>query len=179
MLGRGQVQAPNHSRRTKHLHGFARTAGRTHHFPPAPLHSVPSSQAAIPLHCVPTVANCRDRQRQRCEGKARLRKGREAGFVCPVAPLPTSLPLRSSGAESDKWLSRWRDEAGKVGSAFSSPVFLPRVSFCRPHGVAGNTSPPARGFPLKTTPTGEGWRLRFFVTGDRPNTHSRAEKKRL
>jgi hypothetical protein len=23
----------------------------------------------------------------------------------------------------------------------------------------------------------EGWRLRFFVTGDRPNTHSRAEKK--
>ena len=66
MLGRGQVQAPNHSRRTKYRHGSARTVGRTHHFLPAPLHFTSTSQAAFPFHCVPSVANCRDRQRQRC-----------------------------------------------------------------------------------------------------------------
>ena len=38
---------------------------------------------------------------------------------------------------------------------------------------------PARSrFPLKPTPTGEGWRLRCFVKGDGQKTHSRAEKKR-
>jgi hypothetical protein len=40
VLGRGQVPAPNRSRRTKYRHGFARTAGQTHHFPPAPLHFI-------------------------------------------------------------------------------------------------------------------------------------------
>ncbi len=45
---------------------FRRTAGRTHQFASAPLHSVSFSQTSIPLHCVPTAANCRDRQRQRC-----------------------------------------------------------------------------------------------------------------
>jgi hypothetical protein len=32
--------------------------------------------------------------------------------------------------------------------------------------------------PLKTTPTEEGWRLGFFVKGDRPKTNSRAHKKK-
>lgn len=32
-------------------------------------------------------------------------------------------------------------------------------------------------FPLKTTPTGEGWGFRFLMKGDGQKTHSRAEKK--
>ena len=35
-------------------------------FVPAPFHSVSFSQTSIPLHFIPTVPNCRDRQRQRC-----------------------------------------------------------------------------------------------------------------
>jgi len=51
---------------------FRRTAGRTHHFPPAPLHCTSISAVAgaartyISVPFVPTAANCRDRQRQRC-----------------------------------------------------------------------------------------------------------------
>ena len=51
---------------------FRRTAGRTHHFPPAPLHFTSISAVAsaartyISVPFVPTAANCRDRQRQRC-----------------------------------------------------------------------------------------------------------------
>jgi hypothetical protein len=59
-------------------------------------------------------------------------------------------------------------------SGFFCAAFLSVALTASPN----HTSPPARGFPLKTTPTGEGWRLRFFVKGDRPNTHSRAEKKK-
>ena len=45
---------------------FRRTAGRTYQFASAPLHCISATQAPLPLHCVPTAANCRDRQRQRC-----------------------------------------------------------------------------------------------------------------
>ena len=44
--------------------------------------------------------------------------------------------------------------------------------------MASAQSQPAHSwFPLKTTPTGEGWGLRFFMKGDGQKTHSRAEKK--
>jgi hypothetical protein len=43
----------------------------------------------------------------------------------------------------------------------ASPLKPARLSWC----------------PLKITPTEEGWRLSFFVKGDRPQTNSRAQKK--
>ena len=46
------------------------------------------------------------------------------------------------------------------------------VSSCRPHCLADKSSPPTRGDLLKTTSTGEGWRLGFLVKGDTPKTIS-------
>jgi hypothetical protein len=71
----------------------------------------------------------------------------------------------------------WLVKCFCVGSfVFKSGFFCSRISFCRPHGVAERISPPFVA-PSKAHFHREGWRLRFFVKGDRPNTHSRAEKK--
>jgi integrase len=60
------------------------------------------------------------------------------------------------GAESDKWLSRWRDQAGKVGSALSSLVFSAPRFFLSPSRCRRGHQPACSWCPLKTAPTGEG-----------------------
>ena len=44
---------------------FRRIAGRTRHFAPAPFAAASASDSGL-LPLIPTAANCRDRQRQRC-----------------------------------------------------------------------------------------------------------------
>ena len=60
----------------------------------------------------------------------------------------------------------------KSGFFCNSPQSISRL-------VTALPKTPARlaRFPLKPTPMQEGWGRGFFVKGDRPNTHSRAEKK--
>src|ERR1017187_5353935 len=95
----------------------------------------------------------------------------------PSRRSPHTPPRRQRVRKMAFALARRSREHGQrvFKSGFFCAAFLSVALTASPN----HTSPPARGFPLKTTPTGEGWRLRFFVTGDRPNTHSRAEKKRL
>jgi hypothetical protein len=69
------------------------------------------------------------------------------------------------------------DDGQRQLAAFSGPAFsTPTLS-----SIALTASPqnqPARSWRLlKSTSTGEGWGLRFFVKGDGQKTHSRAEKK--
>jgi hypothetical protein len=70
--------------------------------------------------------------------------------------------------------------AAQVGLPYSGP-FLLRATLLRlvlsPSLPRPKTSPPTRGFPPRTPPTGEGWGLGFFVKGDTPKTISRAQKK--
>jgi hypothetical protein len=73
--------------------------------------------------------------------------------------------------------------AGRNGQRQLAAVFKSGIFFSAFLSIALTASPqnqPARSwFPLKPTPTGEGWGFRFFMKGDGQKTHSRAEKKRL
>ena len=89
-----------------------------------------------------------------------------AGAIIHKSPCPVfSLPLRSTCAESDKWLSRWRDQAGKVGSAPSSPVFSAPRFFLSPSRRRRGHQPARSWCPLKTTPTGEGSIAKSVIKG--------------
>jgi hypothetical protein len=71
---------------------------------------------------------------------------------------------------------------GKIFSgSFSGP--FPRCSplhrpFFRPHCVTAKPACPSR-CPLKTTPTGEAWQLRFFVKSERPDRTAEHKKKTM
>jgi hypothetical protein len=77
------------------------------------------------------------------------------------------------------WLAplEMKNDRSSIGS-FQVRLFLLLRFHPSPSRRRRKTSPPARGDLLKSTSTGEGWRLRFFVKGDGQKTHSRAEKKR-
>ena len=71
-----------------------------------------------------------------------------------------------------------------VGWVFCEGGFVFKSGFfCSPFlsiALMASANTPARPsrLLLKSTSTGEGWGLRFFMKGDGQKTHSRAEKKR-
>ena len=78
--------------------------------------------------------------------------------------VPTSLPLRSTGTESDKWLSRWRPSRESGQRDFKSGFFCPRFFLSASRRRRGHQ--PARSWcPLKTTPTGEGSIAKSVIKG--------------
>ena len=108
----------------------------------------------------------------------------QPGLLTPKPPPnPNARPLPSPSGRRWTIVGSLRSKVGKrsffvsaasfSGPAFSAPRFSPSPSLPR-----RKTSPPTRGDLLKSTSTGEGWRLGFSVKGDGQKTHSRAEKKR-
>ena len=97
--------------------------------------------------------------------------------LCPLHPQGAAL--RSSWlALLAPWEWRTRTTGGKPNlGRFQVRLFLLRVSLHRPHGLAAKPARPS-WCPLKTTPTGEGWRLGFFVKGDGQKTHKQSRKKK-
>ena len=67
----------------------------------------------------------------------------------------------------------WPDRHGFQVCFFCFCVFLRR-----PHGLADETSPPTRGDLLKTTSTGEGWRLGCNREGRRTENAQQSRKKK-
>ncbi len=72
VLGRGQARAPNPlpTHQDTGTVSPAPLAGLIS-FATAPFRFVAIPQAAFPLHCIPTVTNCRDRHGQRCARRFR------------------------------------------------------------------------------------------------------------
>jgi len=101
--------------------------------------------------------------------------------VCRARPCThrvAALTLRPAVEESDKWLSRWRDAAGNVGSAFSSPVFSAPRFFLSPSQRRRIT--PARPLvvPSKDYSHGGGLAAPLFCDGRQTEYAQQSRKKK-
>ena len=94
-------------------------------------------------------------------------RSKNAGVLCVNSLVPVALPP----ARTAQWDTGW----GVIKSSF--PVLSSCIS--RPHGIGQKHQPAHSWRLLKSTSTGEGWGLRFFVKGERRQTRVSSVKKRL
>ena len=110
---------------------FRRTAGRTHHFPPAPHHCTAISAVAgaartyISVPFVPTAANCRDRQRQQCA--QRIQRPRCSAYRPRPAIWPRDFVRPKTSAIRREAPPVAEDGALTVRSAISAPPSFRRL----------------------------------------------------
>ena len=96
----------------------------------------------------------------------------------PCTHRVAALTLRPAVEESEKRLSRWRDKAGNVGSAFSSPVFSAPRFFLSPSQRRRIT--PARPLvvPSKDYSHGGGLAAPLFCEGRQTEYAQQSRKKK-
>ncbi len=126
---------------TKYRHASSRPAGRTRQFAPAPLHFTSVSQVPLPFHFVPSVANRRDRQRQRCAPQIQESRGRDAPHIGQAAITVSTASFRSLRRLRSRNMAGLTDRA-EVSLTLRSWTPQPAVSDCPCPPKSGQHSAP-------------------------------------